>query len=324
MGRADLLLGAALGLSVAAAAVAAAIARGSLIIISPDGGDGRKKERRRLKGRRVPLGAQAAPTVEHLGQAQAGLLGGSEVASVWQCHVPILGKDLNIQHVRRWVCCCDAVEWLRAQPNIPASVVTSLPDISELESDGIKTVDAYKAWFIEVATTILSKVRPQDVVIFYQSDVKLEGGTIGKAGLCYIAANAVGSTCLWHKIAWTAAPGTVRFGRPSFTHVVAFSKAFRDSHDGKLPKSPDVLDRGNVVWPRGIGIEACRIACHYVAAAGAECVVDPFCGYGSILSMANSYGVEAVGLERSSKRCKFATQLTVGEEEWSNLRARDT
>eukprot|EP00971_Amphidinium_carterae_P098468 1947559-Amphidinium_carterae.1 len=36
------------------------------------------------------------------------------------------------------VCCCDAVEWLRAQPSIPAS------------SDHIKTADAYKAWFIEV------------------------------------------------------------------------------------------------------------------------------------------------------------------------------
>mmetsp|Transcript_58022 Transcript_58022/g.138114 ORF Transcript_58022/g.138114 Transcript_58022/m.138114 type:complete len:327 (-) Transcript_58022:14-994(-) len=320
--KADLVLGLAVGLTVATCITKlVALARGTILLPAEDISLVSKKERRRLKGKRLPPGVDAEPTAECLGKSTAGPLGGAELDSVWRCSASVVGRDHTVQQIRRWVCCADAVSWLRAQPDIAASVVTSLPDISELESDGIKTAEAYKEWFIEVASIILSKVRPKDIVIFYQSDGKMNGHLIAKAGLCYLAAEKTNSVCLWHKIAWSAAPGTVRFGRPSFTHVVAFSKEFRDSQSGSLPKFPDILDRGNVVWPRGIGVEACRIACNFVAAAGAECIVDPFCGYGSVLAMANSFGVEAVGVERSTKRCKFATQLTVGEE-WSNLREK--
>jgi DNA modification methylase len=40
-------------------------------------------------------------------------------------------------------------------------------------------------------------------------------------------------------------------------------------------------------------------------------VVDPFCGHGSVLAVANALGLSAVGVELSPKRAKRARNLTI-------------
>jgi tRNA G10 N-methylase Trm11 len=39
-------------------------------------------------------------------------------------------------------------------------------------------------------------------------------------------------------------------------------------------------------------------------------VVDPFCGHGTILAVANEHGLDAVGVELSAKRARKARRLT--------------
>jgi hypothetical protein len=38
-------------------------------------------------------------------------------------------------------------------------------------------------------------------------------------------------------------------------------------------------------------------------------VVDPFCGRGSVLAVANDLGLHAIGVDWSPKRCRYAQQL---------------
>lgn len=41
-----------------------------------------------------------------------------------------------------------------------------------------------------------------------------------------------------------------------------------------------------------------------------KCVVDPFCGEGTVLAVANQMGLDSLGVERSYKRCKKAAQFS--------------
>ena len=44
-------------------------------------------------------------------------------------------------------------------------------------------------------------------------------------------------------------------------------------------------------------------------------IFDPFCGVGTVLAVANVLGLDALGVEKSKKRCEQARLLTVAPEE---------
>jgi hypothetical protein len=75
----------------------------------------------------------------------------------------------------------------------------------------------------------------------------------------------------------------------------------------------DVLpDAGEVTWTRGMGVQACLAACRFILEHTAtRTVVDPFCGHGTVLAVANALGMDAVGVELSRKRAKKARALRV-------------
>jgi len=89
---------------------------------------------------------------------------------------------------------------------------------------------------------------------------------------------------------------------------MAFSRGLR------LPvkeSSADVLpELGEMTWSRAMGTAACEEACRFLLRSTAcRVVVDPFCGHGTALAVANAYGLDALGVERSEKRAKRARQL---------------
>ena len=56
-----------------------------------------------------------------------------------------------------------------------------------------------------------------------------------------------------------------------------------------------------------MGETACKVACNYaVRAVSADTIVDPFCGRGTVLAVANQLGLRAIGVDLSAKRCKEA------------------
>jgi len=209
---------------------------------------------------------------------------------------------------RRTVHCADALAWLEAQgPLAGCSLITSLPDASEFPS---LSLAEWKAWFVRAAGLVLSRCPDEGVTIFYQTDVKKEGAWVDKGYLCLKAAEALGHELLWHKVVCRRPPGTITFGRPAYSHLLCFSRGVRVD----LGRSTaDVLpEAGDVTWTRGMGVRACLAACRFVEQnTSTRTVVDPFCGHGTVLAVANALGLEAVGVELSRKRAKKARALRV-------------
>jgi tRNA G10 N-methylase Trm11 len=62
-----------------------------------------------------------------------------------------------------------------------------------------------------------------------------------------------------------------------------------------------------------MGVEACEVAARFLLAhTRCRTVVDPFCGVGTMLAVANRHGLDAIGVELSAKRAARARSLVVG------------
>ena len=202
----------------------------------------------------------------------------------------------------------DGVAWLAASA-LPDShaVVTSLPDSSELPTLGF---DGWRAWFVATAELVCRQVADGAVAIFYQTDVKLDGRWVDKGFLVSLGAERAGSHLLWHKIACRVPAGSTSFGRPAYAHVLCFSRSLR-LLAGQA--SPDVLPRlGEMTWSRAMGLEICHaVASFVIQHTTCRTIVDPFCGVGTMLAVANAHGLDAVGVELSRRRAQKARQLSL-------------
>jgi len=207
---------------------------------------------------------------------------------------------------RRVVHCEDGVAWL-ARARLPAdhAVVTSLPDVSELPSLGF---DGWREWFVETAALACRAVADDAIAVFYQTDVKRDGRWVDKAHLVELGLERAGSALLFHRIVCRVAPGAVTYGRPAYAHLLCASRALRLAPSAS---SADVIARaGEMTWARAMPREACEAVARFlVAHTGCRTVVDPFCGAGTMLAVANGHGLDAVGVELSRKRAERARRL---------------
>ncbi len=205
----------------------------------------------------------------------------------------------------RRIVLADARIWLAENaPEVGASVITSLPDVSEVALG----FDEWRAWFIASARQVLAWIPPSSSAIFFQSDIRHGGAWIDKGYLVMRAAEDEGIPIAWHKIVCRHPPGTIAHGRASYSHMLCFSR----SPTAKKP-GPDVLaDAGKMTWTRAMGVNACRVACRYLRDnTETRVVVDPYCGHGTVLAVANEMGLDALGVDLSAKRCRAARALVV-------------
>ena len=200
----------------------------------------------------------------------------------------------------------DALAYLRDRTDFSGcSFFGSLPDISEFPSYSLAQ---WQEWFRDTAELLLRRTPDDGVTLFFQSDIKREGLWVDKGHLVQSAADRVGASLLWHKILCRAPPDRVTFGRPAYSHLLCFSKGLREAPSFS---TPDVVsDQGPRTWVRGTGENAARIACRYVRDhTETRTLVNPFCGEGMILNVANQLGLASVGIERSRKRAERARTL---------------
>lgn len=66
------------------------------------------------------------------------------------------------------------------------------------------------------------------------------------------------------------------------------------------------------MWSRATGVAVSDLACRYVLShTETTTILDPFCGKGTILAVANAHGLDAVGVEIGPGRAKKARSLTI-------------
>jgi tRNA G10 N-methylase Trm11 len=61
-----------------------------------------------------------------------------------------------------------------------------------------------------------------------------------------------------------------------------------------------------------MGVNACLEACRFVLQeTSTRTIVDPFCGWGTVLAVANTLGLDAVGVDLSARMCRRARVLAI-------------
>lgn len=202
----------------------------------------------------------------------------------------------------------EALAWLDENPAPPcSSVITSLPDVSEMAELGF---EGWRTWFLGAVRRILRWIPSEGVAIFFQSDIRHHGVWVDKGYLIARAAEDEGAALVWHKIVCRKEPGTATYGRASYSHLLCVS---REPRPPPTRPSPDVLpDVGFKPWSRAMGVEACRLACRYLLdETTTRIVVDPFCGHGTALAVANTLGLEAIGVDLGARKCRAARNLVI-------------
>ena len=219
---------------------------------------------------------------------------------------------------RREVIEGDGISWLAGASLGPEhAIVTSIPDVSELEADGTSpqartSLQRWRQWAIDLAKLACESVAPMSPVVFYQTDIKVDGRHIDKGYLVHEGAERAGAHCLWHKIVCRTAPGNQTFGRPGYGHWLAFSRELTIAAGAS---TPDVIgELGPMAWARATPLPALAATCRFLKEHTAcTVVVDPFCGWGTVLAVANEHGLDAIGVELSAKRARKARRMTTSD-----------
>jgi hypothetical protein len=209
---------------------------------------------------------------------------------------------------RRDVHRAEALAWLAGHASTDdMGVVTSLPDFSELRE---LEFEAWQTWFLTAARTVIEWVSADAVTIFFQTDVVRHGAWIDKSHLVLRAAEVAGARLIWHKIVCRKPPGAITHGRAGYSHLLCITRRARPKAKSS---SPDVVaEAGFKPTEKSMGVEACRLACQFLLdETRARVVVDPFCGNGTVLAVANALGLDAVGVDRSARACSAARRLVV-------------
>ena len=108
-----------------------------------------------------------------------------------------MGADAPAAPPERTVHNADALAWLRQHaPLAGASVITSLPDISELSGLDLA---GWQTWFQDAAFQTMSAVPDEGVAIFFQSDVRRAGLWVDKGAMVSRAAERAGMGTLDRK-----------------------------------------------------------------------------------------------------------------------------
>src|SRR5262249_1469376 len=151
----------------------------------------------------------------------------------------------------------------------------------------------WRTWFVLAARRVIRWVPPGGVAIFFQSDVRHCNAWVDKGYLVLRAAEEESAFVVWHKIVCHQAPGYVDYGRAGYAHMICISPT-----PPRAPRhvSPDVLpDAGRKPYSKAMGVNACVLACrHLREETETRIVVDPFCGRGTVLAVANALGFAAV------------------------------
>lgn len=193
-----------------------------------------------------------------------------------------------MSNVKRDVYCADALQWLSENKNHKI-IITSLPDKEEIGME----LKEWRQWIIDTSKLLQESLADDGIIFFYQTDRRFKGQIIDKKGLIGRYFNFMGYNMVLSKIVLKQKPNTTNLFRPTYTNLFAFSKKVKT---GKA--TPDVIDSGKMLYKNAMGFNAVECCINFLKGKKInDVVVDPFCGMGSVLKIANHFGYDAIGVD---------------------------
>lgn len=174
----------------------------------------------------------------------------------------------------------------------------------EMEEVNMKLKE-YEVFFRNAATACLSSISKDGYCIFLQTDRKYHGW-VDKGYWITDEAYKLGFHMVWKKIAITKDVGKADLFRPTYSSMLCFTKG---GGVGKL--FPDVIYSGEKTYTHAFGLDAVSLCVEYVKSQSIKKVVDPFCGSGTTLAVANKLGLDAIGIDISKEACIAARKLKI-------------
>ena len=200
----------------------------------------------------------------------------------------------------RVIYCQDAIPWLQTQTKLD-SIVTSIPEMDEVKLSFAE----YVPFFRNAARLCLEAVKAKGYCIFLQTDRKYKGW-VDKSYLITDEAQKLGIRMIWHKIALRTEVGKADIFRPTYSHMLCYSK------EGAIGiPVTDVIARGDVTYANGFGIDAVTLVIQFLKKHKIKTVVDPFVGSGTVVAVANSMGLKGIGVDIDKKQCAKAKALQI-------------
>jgi hypothetical protein len=210
-------------------------------------------------------------------------------------------KTLSGLRTTREVICGDSLDILKGFKDLHC-IITSLPDMEEI---GLKNIPDYYHWMEKACDTLIGTLSQKGIIFFYQTNRKYQGTVIDKNQLITTKFFMAGYSKVFEKIVLRQAPDTVDRYRPTYTNLFAFSETLK-AHQ----PTPDVIYRGEMLYKNAMGMNAIKVCLDYVR-EHVECrlVLDPFCGQGSVLKVANDYGYDSIGIDILPEQCEIAKNI---------------
>jgi tRNA G10 N-methylase Trm11 len=197
------------------------------------------------------------------------------------------------------VLCQDGIRWCSRHKNKLDAVVTSIPEMTEVEMNE----KDYIRFFRRASSAVLETITQKGYAIFIQTDRK-HNGLIDKSYLLTDEAYKQGFRVMFHKIALIKGVDMVDLHKPTYSHMMCFSK---EGTPGAA--TPDVIHRGKSLYKHGAGINSVSFCLSYLKNKGIEYVVDPFVGQGTTLIIAQRLKFKGgIGIDIEREQCDITAK----------------
>jgi DNA modification methylase len=199
----------------------------------------------------------------------------------------------------------DALDWLDKQrdSSIP-NIFTGIPDMDEVNL----SFEDYVKFFTDCVDKIFSKAHPDGYTIFVQTDRKINRSWFDKSALITSISKEYGFKMVWHKIVLLRDADSTDLHRPTYSHMLGYTKT---ASTGSA--TPDVILPSARLYKNGTPMAAVERGIEFISkySKSPKVVVDPFVGRGTVLAVANKYGLDAVGVDIDEDQVKFAMSAKV-------------
>lgn len=198
------------------------------------------------------------------------------------------------------IICDDALKWLARQETIP-NVLTGICDLDEISMD----MDNYIKFFVKIARLIFERLDDRGYAIFIQTDRKYNRSWVDKSYILTSIAREYGLKTIWHKIVLHRGVDRTDLHRPTYAHMLCFSKKGTTG-----AATPDVIPVSKKLYKNATPPEAAKRGLEFIKRyASIKKVVDPFVGQGTIPAIAQSLGLDSIGVDIDPKQCEKARKI---------------